>query len=1128
MAERLAERWTRLVGRSFALLAALLLLLFASPLAAQENSEDAQAEQEAGADEEASADDEASTSDDAQEKSSDDEPDEEAQAERLALADAALIEKERALIETLLEEIASPGYPEELRRGLLLRVLQLNLTIARETGRNEAILAFQTEHPDAPPAQSTAEDEPEDPEAAEAAEIERKRREAEAAEERALDALRVAQELEAREHDETLKRLLARQREAAEEMLALTRSHRDRMKSLREDAKENAREFAAKRGEFSAKIDTFPPVPELKEREEEVDPLFAELIRERRQTRRDFRDAIARREAAEQDLSQANRRLAQQRARLNEVESANQDGVLTEIQERRTEAARAEFAVADAGQKAAQEFLEERQKQYREIERRLAFLRVETPKLLEKISPQARRQFFTFSDENLDYALAGVQEGAQYLLQHFETEILENARIDLKSLDLWRWLWGLFWRLLLVLIAMRMGAPHLTSALERRNRAILERQFFRERALTTLKLTDTFETLARPLMIYLAARFLLQYLISEELIASFSAMALPGWAINAVFLYWMVIRVVQVFALPRWHRRPEVEDNFGLGPMMLATRAPAEPEKDPGLIRGKKLVRSARVVLFFALLATYVPDAVRLIIGVSIFSWVIDFVAVWGFLFIFYWVLSTWKDDIAQVFERLAGGRMPRAVEVVNTRKDQFYGVFIIAAASVYVLGRETVRVGRKYLLNTEWYRQINTLLFRAKIELRNRDEDADPGDTQLLSLPPEYLAAFGSPADNTLMGTFEAQKDDTRFERFQEYEELVAIYRQWLKAPTEGAAVIAGEPGAGKSALVHQFIEHVGGEPPRKPSGKLADSPTEASHAKFERTLPVISLQFQERVWTQRAIVEKLSDLFELDLPADADLAELIRQIHALEPRVVILDDCYHVFIRKIGGFAAIKALFDVVNSTDRRHFYLLTFNLFSWVYINRAMARRPFLGEVIEMDPWTDVELQTLMEARTRRSGYQISFKELLRTRDPSADLENKAALQDTARGYFRYLQEFSGGNPRVAMRYWLRSLRLGADKKTLHVNLFRRPPTNSFAGFSDDYWFVLAAIAQHGSLSSPELAQTMHLDVRFCEQALRYFSDLGVLVVDPGTRKATFTPLYYRQVLRHLEHSNFLDVS
>src|SRR5690554_443615 len=1055
-------------------------------------------------------------------------------ASREAQKESAAAAKQAKLIaQTLRAEIETPGFPELVQQSLLQRSvaaeIRASLALSREVALGES-LKTQQEYLEQVLGESAGERGAREKAAAQEEERRRIEERDSEAEKEAVDAVAKAREMESHERDVTLRELLARQRKAAEETLALTRSHRELMETIRATFQSRSEEFATQKGEFLTRIDAFSDQPSPDERRDHVDPLFRELVQARGRSRQRFAEVLSARQRAEEAMEQAQRRFDEAKQRLLRVQATEVSEVVSEIYQRRLEAAEAEVSVAEKAFDASREVFDERQKQYEENEQRLAFYGDEIPRLLPKISDSARRDFFEFSDRNIAYALAGVQEGFHHILRDIDTQLIKPSELNLASVDLWRWLWGLVWRTLLALVLIRMLVPRVSEQIARATDALLKRHFFREHARTTVRLSDALDALGSLPLYFLGARFLAHYILPDELIAGFPTLIIFRWALNAFFLYWVLVDLARVFALPRWFRRTKQNLQTRLDLLFLDVAAPADAANDPQLKRGRKLVRSVRVVVFFWLVSKYVPEAARLVIGVSFFTWVIDFVARWSLFGIIYWVLSTWKDNIAALFERLAGRRIPRAVEVVNTRKDAFYGVFIIAAASVYVLGSELIRVARKYLLNTELFRQISTLIFRAKIELRNRDEESSDEAASAEILPADYIGVWNEYAE---LGNFAAEGAG-RGELISgagEFERLTTTFHAWLDEGARGSAVIVGEPGAGKSTLLRHFEQYVSAH---KSLDCAKDASVERSAVAPRKTPKVICADVRKRISTKEEVLEFVAELFGLKIAPGTGEAQLLERIKALDPHVIILRNSHALFLRRIGGFDGLQTLFHIISSSDKVHFYALTFNIFAWSYVNRVRTQSHFFVDVIRLKPWTDKELQKLIESRTNKTDYRIDFSQLLKSRDPDANLQDASALEKTARGYFRYLQEFCGGNPRLAITYWLRSLHVEEPKgsrsklegaKKLQVSLFRRPSTAAFTRQTDAHWFVLTAIAQHGHLNAAEIAQAVHLEEGFCDLMLRLFAEADLVDIDPQSGQASLSPLYYRQVLKHLAQSNFL---
>jgi hypothetical protein len=176
---------------------------------------------------------------------------------------------------------------------------------------------------------------------------------------------------------------------------------------------------------------------------------------------------------------------------------------------------------------------------------------------------------------------------------------------------------------------------------------------------------------------------------------------------------------------------------------------------------------------------------------------------------------------------------------------------------------------------------------------------------------------------------------------------------------------------------------------------------------------------------------------------------------------------------------------------------------------------------GEVIKIAPWSEAEVRQLIRARDGVVDMAISVTDLVVTHENE---DQYYEVIKTSEGFFRLLHEFCQGNPRVALLFWLRSLKRD-NKGQLQVSLFRRPPYAVLSTVTDQYLFTLAAVAQHGGLSAEEASTIIHIDRGFCEMAMNFLHESDIITVDPRTERARISTLYLRAVLKQLSDSNFL---
>jgi hypothetical protein len=834
-------------------------------------------------------------------------------------------------------------------------------------------------------------------------------------------------------------------------------------------------------------IDRLPATPTAGERADEVDPVFDRLVELRGEFHDHFSRAIADAKAAERPVSRAQEAVEAKLTRLGVEQSRKDQLEGSNIWKERVAAAEEELAQEERTLERAIDTLDVRRQRVRQYRSHLSFFADTLEPMLERISAERRAQFFALADRsNWQTAVDGLHNGVRALSEGADERWEQLRGVDLSFAEFWAWIWGLIWRLAVWLVLVKLVLPLIPPLTD----SMLQRRFFRRHATLTIKIAELLRAVAGPVIFLVGVEYVATYLAQR--FVEFQALV---WIIDAVFVYWVVVAATKVLALPRSYRRQL--GHASATPLEHIDEDEAAAVADLWVVelaRARKLVRSVRAVTIFWLLSAYVPDFVRPVTGITVIWWLVDLVAVWGFVGVVYWVLSQWKDDIAALFERLAGDGLRGTVAFVNAQKDRPWGVLVIAVASLYVIFKEAGILARHLVRRTQWFKRASALAFRTKIEMQARDRLEKDGGAPLSAshgLPDDFLALF---EDRPL------SDEPYLIERTADRQQTLARFDMWTDSRRQGSVAVTGDPGVGKSTFLNGLREDL---------GDVTD-------------LPVLYERIDDKLLRDTDVLCFLGALFGLEAP-EATKDELIAQIDALEPRVILLDDCHNAFVRQIEGFDSFETLLDIVHLCDEKHFFVLSFNQFTWNYVNRIDPRQHYFGEVIRLEPFSENELEELIEKRTTQTGYTTSFADLVHGEADHEDFFLEVVR--TANGYFRYLHEFCGGNPRVAILYWLRSLRRAGDTESVAVSLFRRPSTKGFSNYTDDHWFVLGALAQHGALDADEVAQVVNVSAGFCSLALSHFAEQDVVDIDPLSRRARLTPLYMRQVIKHLSNSNFL---
>ena len=994
----------------------------------------------------------------------------------------ARLEELRAAMDLLDSQVGEEALPQEARRIMLGDLAQRSAEAATTAAQVDAYQAgAEAEDELAALAEGLAASlqrvEDDDREARQRVE------EAQRAHDEALERVMDLDELEEAEETGEYRELVQRQRELAEELAELTRREGEQVQRLDERRRELSEDFAEDRSRINSSIVDIPPSPREETSLEQVDPLFDEVVQARRDARARYFEHLDEKEEAARNYEEK-RQLHRQA--VEQVENFGDVSDDSERIQRRFAIAQLRSEIAERERKMARDVLDAHRDKREALRDRVEFYHDSVEELIPLLSRERRRAFYSLrSDDNWHDGFDSFRDAGyriQLALQE-RAEVVDNFPQQLLSMTVLLWIFGFLWRCLLFPIAFFIGRRYSKRIVKFITDALLRRTFFRRHAAFTIKGGEILGALLKPALLYLGTIVVVDYVA-----ATFPEFHILRWAIDAVFIYWMVMLAVKVLVLPRGFR--EGEEKAGEGSEDDESSDEIEALIELELSRARKIVLSARVVLIFWLLAHYVPALVKFATGHNVVWRIVDLLAVWGLLAVVYVVLSTWRDDIASLFGQLAGERMPRAASIVENHKNRPWGVLLIGLASVYVAGREAGRFVKSHLLDTRFSRRMANFLFRKSIELQKGEEGEDRESFES-EIPYEYKQLFD---DRPLVD------EPFLIERTDVIERIEETFREWKKRPRNGAVAVVGEQGMGKTTLLNQMFF-------RWHEGTGQD---------------VSFVRLSDKINDCAGVCEFLSEFLGLESTPD-NAGDLVEAILDVPPRVLILDNCHHFFLRRIGGFEAIEMFMKIVSYTDHHHFWLLSFNGYTWSYLNRVRYRGHFFSDVVNLNGWKESEIQRMIQKRNDMDDtLSISFTELVVAHEDDEDQHYE--IVRTSNGYFRLLHEFSQGNPRVALKFWLRSLRLDASS-TLQVELFRRPSLQTLESLRDDYIFALAAIAQHESLRPDEIATIIHAYRGDCEMIVEYLSDCDMVEIDPVFRRARIRSLYLRSVIRRLQDANVL---
>jgi hypothetical protein len=464
-----------------------------------------------------------------------------------------------------------------------------------------------------------------------------------------------------------------------------------------------------------------------------------------------------------------------------------------------------------------------------------------------------------------------------------------------------------------------------------------------------------------------------------------------------------------------------------------------------------------------------------------------------GFLY-YLAVNAAWIGGVAIAFSLLHGWRQiiseayihvrptGRLSALVRATRHRWYGFVVGGAAFLWLAGRAGVDLARDFALGFDRVRKALAFLFRKRVE--KQAEARGYSDAEAASLPEPLLRAFGEVATSD---------DRLIVDHFPGLSRLQHALDAWCETGTRGAFLLLGERGMGKTSWL--------------------------SRVHSDR-VPETRIVLDGRVRSTRELWEVLVPQLAPGLDPGLGGRGLEQVLSSGKPRIVIVDGCHNLFLGTVGGYEAYEAFATLADATRNRVFWLCTGNANAWAHLE---AVRPDLGLFAyrqELRPWTEEQIRRLIETRTSAAGVRLSYEDLV------TDAAGYASDgTHTEASYMRLLWDYSDGNPRVALHFWLRSL-VPCGDGSLHVRLFRAPTGNTLDAIGEIPMFLLASIVLHENLTVEEAAAATRYRVNLCRSHLDRLEEEGIL--EKSGHRYRLATYWHRVVIKQLRRGNMLAQS
>ncbi len=419
---------------------------------------------------------------------------------------------------------------------------------------------------------------------------------------------------------------------------------------------------------------------------------------------------------------------------------------------------------------------------------------------------------------------------------------------------------------------------------------------------------------------------------------------------------------------------------------------------------------------------------------------------------------------------------------------------------------------------------------------------------------------------------------ETVRLPRLQERQVVEDAYVAWRRSQRSGLAVVLGDTGMGKSTFLDQAEVHLlrllrseGAAAPKLQrlrlehhlhsplealrwlSTTLTDVPATTPHETPHETT-------RETTHAQSCVTLANGNHHDADDAKVQHLQQELREkLEAMPTHVFLVDDLHKLLLRSVGGFDALRRVLEVLQVTAEEHFWLTTFHLPTWSYLEGVpeLVNLGVFSHVLPLQEFRAEQLRDWLEGRCRVAGCRLRFEPLVAPALIGADSER--ALHRTTDAFWRLLADASMGNPHVALHYWLDGLHDGhalpAPRQTLAdseearaedsstetpvdesaqepirdaaVGLFEAPTREDTENLRADELFVLSALVVHDGLGAEQLSQVLNMPPARLRSVCRHLEGRGLLDGDDAGVHYSIDLAWRPAILRLLHSKHFLEL-
>ncbi|MEP5070825.1 MAG: hypothetical protein ABJQ96_09165, partial [Crocinitomicaceae bacterium] len=246
---------------------------------------------------------------------------------------------------------------------------------------------------------------------------------------------------------------------------------------------------------------------------------------------------------------------------------------------------------------------------------------------------------------------------------------------------------------------------------------------------------------------------------------------------------------------------------------------------------------------------------------------------------------------------------------------------------------------------------------------------------------------------------------------------------------------------------------------------------------AKSKYPFPLTRITPKENIATEEGLINMMKEVFENDSFEHFD--HVVDFLNSGSKRIIVFEDLQNLYLRRVGGFAALQLLFQLITRTYKNVFWITTTTIYTWQYLKKAIHIDDFFSYSFELGEWSQEQIVNIVWKRNRISGYSITFEanESLLKDKKFIKLSDEEKQQFLKNEYFSQLNSFAKSNVSLALIFWLLSTK-AVGQSMITIGEFNKPKLDFLSVMPMEKIYIIHALILHDGLSEYQLSLILNI--------------------------------------------------